>query len=88
MNDGCVYVRATAGSDNIIIKDTNYTDATAFTTAMDGVQLVYELATPQTYSLTGQEVEILKGSNNIWSDGDVTVDYYADIQLYIEKKLG
>ena len=51
-------------------------------------QVCYPLATPQTYSLTGQEVEILKGANNIWSDGDVTVDYYADIQLYIEKKLG
>lgn len=38
------------------------------------VQVVYELATPITYTLTPQQVESLIGTNNIWSDaGEVTV---------------
>ena len=41
------------------------------------VQIVYELATPQTYQLTPQEVQLLAGENNIWADtGDSTVEYY------------
>ena len=76
-------------STSVCVRDDNYTDATSFKTAMDGVQLVYELATPQTYQLTPQEVELLLGQNNVWSDGgDTAVTYYADIQAYIEKKLG
>ena len=50
-------------------------------------QLVYELATPQTIQLTPQEVQLLLGTNNIWSDGDVTLTYNADIQKWVEKKL-
>ena len=61
-------------------------DATAFKTAMSGVQLVYELATPQTYQLTPQEVKTLLGTNNVWTDtGNVSVTYAADTKLYIEK---
>ena len=38
--------------------------------------LVYELATPQTYQLTPQQIELLLGANNIWADsGDVTLEY-------------
>ena len=48
---------------------------------------VYELATPQTYQLTPQEVRTLLGTNNVWSDGDVVVVYSADTALWIEKKL-
>lgn len=37
-------------------------------------QLVYELATPQTYQLTPQQVNTLVGTNNVWSDsGQVEV---------------
>lgn len=62
--------------------------ASDFKTAMSGVQICYGLATPQTYQLTGQDIDLLKGSNNVWSDGEISVEYNADIQLYIEKKLG
>lgn len=34
------------GQGNIVVKDSSYTDATAFKTAMNGVMLIYELATP------------------------------------------
>lgn len=58
-----------------------------FKTAMSGVQLVYELATPVTYQLTPQEITTLLGQNNIWADtGDTSVTYKADTKLYIDKK--
>lgn len=69
------------------VNDTRYTDVASFTSAMSGVQLCYELATPQIIQLTPQEVELLTGTNNVWSDGNVTLVYNADIQRYIEKKL-
>ena len=57
-----------------------------FKTAMSGVQLVYELATPQTYTLTPRQVTTLLGWNNIWSEADsVSVEYVADTKLYIEQ---
>lgn len=60
----------------LYIRDTAYSNAPTFTTAMDGVQLVYELATPLTYQLTPQEVAALVGENNVWSDADtVNVTY-------------
>ena len=47
-----------------------------FKSAMSGVQLVYKLATPQTYQLTPTEIATLLGDNTIWADtGDVTVTY-------------
>lgn len=56
----------------------NYTTAQV-TTALSGVQLVYELATPQTVQLTPQQVKtITSGINNIWADsGDVDVTYFT-----------
>ena len=43
------------------------------------LQVVYELATPQTYQLTPQEVTLLLGENNVWADaGDSTLTYYAE----------
>jgi hypothetical protein len=61
---GMRYNSATA----IGVKNPSYTDATAFKTAMNGVQLVYELATPLTIQLTPTQVKSLLGSNNVWAD--------------------
>lgn len=46
-------------------------------TTLDG-QLCYELATPQTYQLTPQQIDLLKGTNNLWQseNGDMTVGYW------------
>lgn len=53
--------------------------------AMD-IQIAAELATPQTYQLTPQEVKTVLGQNNIFADcGNVTVQYRADTKLYIDK---
>ena len=72
----------------IVIRDSNYTDAGSLKTALNGVHLVYTLATPITYNLTPTEVKSLLGINNIWSDaGDVDVEYRANTKLYIDKRL-
>ena len=73
---------------SVDVIDNGYSDATSFKTAMSGVQLCYEFATPQTYQLTPTEVALLEGQNNIWTDsGEVEVTYKADVGLYIDKKL-
>ena len=60
--------------------------ADAFKSAMSGVQLCYELATPTTIQLTTQQIDSLLGRNSVWADsGDVTVEYIADTKLYIQK---
>lgn len=64
----------------IVVCDTRFTSAGEFKTAMNGVQLVYELAEPITYHLTPQEVRTLLGQNNVWADtGNSTVEYYKRI---------
>ena len=52
------------------------------------LQVCYELATPQTYTLTGQEISTLLGENNVWADsGDVEVVYVRDLNLAINNLL-
>ena len=46
----------------------------------NGIDFVYQLATPLTYQLTPQQINTLVGQNNIWSDsGDVTVQVPSNI---------
>lgn len=71
-------------SDNAIIfvKDTRYTDATTFTTAIAGQTLAYELATPTTSSVTPTNLPVksLSGFNHIESStGNLNVDYITDV---------
>ena len=50
--------------------------------------ICYELATPQTYQLTPQQIDTLKGQNNITAtSGQVSVTYKADIQKYIDNAI-
>ena len=68
------------------VRGTSYASATAFKTAMTGQKIAYELATPQTYQLTGQQLKTLYGTNNLFSNvGNVSVTYPADTKLFIEK---
>lgn len=88
--DKCFSINNGSPNDNVVrIRDTSYTDAASFKTAMSGVQLVYELATPQTVQLTANEISTVLGQNNIWNDcGDTEVEYRADTKLYIKKLTG
>ena len=69
----------------VIVKDTDYTDATAFKTAVTGQKLVYPLATPIEYDLTPQQINSLLGTNNIFANcGAITeLKYTRDLNLCI-----
>lgn len=73
------YLVYSGGSDNtILVQNHDYTDARAFKTAMNGIPLVYELATPTTIQLTPQKVKSLVGENHIMaSTGDVLECKYS-----------
>jgi hypothetical protein len=68
----------------IIIRDTAYTDAETFKTAMSGVQLCYELATPAPFSTTPTPIELNKGNNVVSSDADdLSLKYSVDLSSLI-----
>lgn len=80
-----------SGSKLLFIKDTSKSSMTTteFKTAMSGVQLVYELATPITVQLTPTEVQMLQGYNLLSANsGDVYLKYDASmIQRIANEKL-
>ena len=56
--------------------------------ASNPLQLVYELATPLTVTLSPATMSLLLGENNIWSlTGSTAVGYRADTKLYIDGKI-
>ena len=72
---------------SIVAQDTTYTNVTTFKSAMNGVQLVYELASPQTYQLTPQQVNTLVGTNNVWSEqGNIELSYHIPITNLLVKR--
>lgn len=73
---------------NLVIKDTSYSDVESFTASLAGVKLVFKTNAPYTIQLTPQQMETLKGVNNIWSDAGATeVTYIADTKMYIDNKI-
>ena len=78
-------------SSYVRIRDANYSSMTAqeFKTAIAGTVLVYELATPENFTFTGQEIDTLLGVNNFWHDaGDTSVTYRRDINLALQALSG
>ena len=53
------------------------TDLTSFKTYLSSnpLTVVYKLENPITVQLTAQQIDLLTGDNNIWSDGAVTLEY-------------
>jgi predicted phage tail component-like protein len=43
------------------------------------VQVCIYLATPQTYQLTPQQIDLLLGTNHLWSDGEISVVWHKDL---------
>ena len=62
------YLSPDQSNDYLYIKDTAFTDATALQTALDGVYLIYELATPTTASGTPFTNPMLCGSTEEFTD--------------------
>ncbi len=59
------------------------------TSPSTGAQVVYTLAEPLTYRLASGALHTVLGVNHIFSDaGAVEVEYRADLELYIEKRIG
>ena len=69
--------------------DNAETTANDVKTAMNGVMLVYELATPFDIDLTPEVISAIVGVNNVYSDtnGDMTVQYKDSIQHYINQRV-
>lgn len=79
-----------SGTTLFYYPDASITSLDAYKTwlASNNLQIVYPLATPQTYQLTPTEVRTLLGGNNIYTDaGAVSVEYVADTKLYIDNKI-
>ena len=86
-----VYPALAVGWNNnavVDIRDTDYTSYTGaqFQTAMSGVQLIYELATPIEVTLTPIAIEQIFGSNTISTNtnGKVYVTYTESLKNYLE----
>lgn len=70
------------------------TDVESFKTYLEAqynagkpVQVVAKLNEPYTVQLTPQQLDMLKGYNNVWSNcGDTDITYPADTKIYIDKK--
>ena len=83
-NDTYSLVDGISGSDvdkYIFVYDNTKDTMTApdFKTAMSGIKLAYELATPATFNLTPQEIVSAIGNNVIFADtGDISIAYYVD----------
>lgn len=76
---GDYHIKGTAANNNVFVTDSRYTTAADFKTANDQRYIYVEVATPQTYNLTTQEVELLAGQNNVWADtGDISITYGRD----------
>lgn len=54
----------------------NAASAKRYLSEIGGVQFVYKLATPITYTLTASQIRTLLGTNNVWSDaGQIALTY-------------
>ena len=52
------------------------------------VTVAYKVKEPRIIQLTPQQLSMLRGTNNVWSDcGDTSLVYVADTKMYIDQKL-
>ena len=66
--------RIASGGGVLLVYDSDYSSADDFKTAMSGVQLVYELATPTTFAVPSVTIPTPKGTATTWAtaeDGSV-----------------
>lgn len=103
INAACNYFKVSVNNTNIFASQyrtyfwtpDTVTDRDTFLALLQAIELgddelyvINELATPQTYQLTAQTIEALKGVNNVWADcGDVKVTYRSDTELFFELKV-
>jgi hypothetical protein len=61
-------ISGTSTDTGVNVKNLTYDNVIDFTTAMNGIKFVYELATPVIIPLDLPQVKSLLGSNNVWAD--------------------
>lgn len=61
------------GTSYIRCIDSSYADAPTFTNGVRGQTIVYELATPQTFTLSKEQIQTLLGQNYVSHDGGGTI---------------
>lgn len=64
-----------SNTNYVRVHDSSKSSLADFKAAMQGVQLVYELATPLTYQLTPTEVQMLLGYNTLTADAEMELTY-------------
>lgn len=72
----------------VVVRDTDYTDAASFKSAMSGVMLCYERKSSTTLTTTPTDITLYNGDNVVSSDGDMDMVYVRDIVKVIEKLEG
>ena len=79
----------TSASDDSAIVTSKFNAAcAALYAAGTPLEIVCEIATPEEYQLTSQQLNTLKGTNNVWSStGDTTLSYVADAKMYIDQRI-
>lgn len=76
--DGVGYIVHNSSATLFVVNEPAATTVGDIKAIVNGMQFCYELATPLTYQLTAQEVEVLVGKNNVWtSSGPVSVTVEA-----------
>ena len=64
-------------SDYVYLKNTDYTSTSDLKNSLNGVLLVYELATPTALTTSPVALQARNGTNNVWSDcGQTSLKYY------------
>lgn len=94
-NNNSYYLAQVNGKTTCYIRDDTFADVVSFKAYLAAqyaagtpVQVCYELASPLTYDLTPQQVDMLFGTNNVWSDtGDSKLVYIADTKTYIDRQI-
>ena len=66
LSNNCI--RGYSSNENVWLRNDSYSTASDIKDGMTGVQLAYELATPQVFQLTATQITAILGNNVIWSD--------------------
>lgn len=93
VENGQIKVTVTAGgSTGCRLCDTTYTSLEALKTALTGSKLIHPITTPNTYTTTTAQLQLLEGENNVSANsGDITLTYapnnvLAEVYAYIQKR--
>ena len=87
-NNRVNYTISVGSAGRIDFINNDYSDKDVFKSAMAGIYVYYELATPFDIDLTPEVISAIVGVNNVYSDtnGDTTVQYKDSIQHYIDQR--